>query len=465
MVSSGNCIHLQRQALQWSGRQSVLLGLDGAEARFAGKVRVLDRSIVSSVGKAVEQLNQGILHCPEGYCAVFTAKLQAYYLVFRADKESEALEAHCRIDRQPARRPSPACGHQRLLGTLAIPSSASRANLVPAPATARPSLESRVSSPGAPAKSGSMSFVAQPPAQALTVAASIEEQPLARATGLVTAASQVLLPPPAAVLTEGSSSCHHSPATPKSQVSQFSCSTFAATASDTPDGSVCSSTTTLAPPTACPSPSGSRLLPGDLPPPAALQEAIMALAEVAQSIEVDTSNTGEDHFRQNSAAVQQRPAAPSRPCSPRITSRIPSVGLLGATSPSNGALAWQRAGVTYASNARTIGTVSLGRPRALLASAGCHSRDSNRGTKTSTAGCSISIERGQTRKVDRHGFAWRGLSEEPAETCTSKRLQYDDRLVQSRRLLSRVASPQKHTRTIFTTSRTKLLAAPHDRGR
>merc|ERR1719210_699010 len=138
----------------------------------------------------------------------------------------------------------------------------------------------------------------------------------------------------------------------------------------------------------------------------------MALSEVAQSIEVDTSNIGEDHFKQTFAAVQQRPAS-SRPCSPRTNSCELAAGSMGATALSIGTLAWQRVGITCASNARAIGTVSLERPRARLASVRCHSRDSDRGKagcsisiERGKAGCSISIERGQTRKVDRHGYAW-----------------------------------------------------------
>jgi hypothetical protein len=193
------------------------------------------------------------------------------------------------------------------------------------------------------------------------------------------------------------------------------------------------------------------LLPGDLPPPAVLQEAIMALVEVAQSIEMDTSNTGEDRLRQSAAAMR---AADKRPCSPRTTGRPESLG------------------APYVSSRRAAGTVSLGQTRARLGSPGCHI---DRCTKTSAAWCngtvnwhsslaagrcSISIERGQTRRVDRHGFTWRGLSEEPAETSTSKRLQYDDRLAQSRRFFSRVASPQKHARRVSDRERGFYLSRP-----
>jgi len=67
----------------WSVDQTLRLCAKGSEHRFLGKVRLLDTSMVASVGSAVDLLNRGVLSCPEDLCAVFSASSNAYFVLFR----------------------------------------------------------------------------------------------------------------------------------------------------------------------------------------------------------------------------------------------------------------------------------------------------------------------------------------------------------------------------------------------
>lgn len=61
----------------------------GEESLFAGKITLLDE--VNSVEQAVEALNQGLIKCPDGFCAVFSTSRGSYYLLYREGMREVAL--------------------------------------------------------------------------------------------------------------------------------------------------------------------------------------------------------------------------------------------------------------------------------------------------------------------------------------------------------------------------------------
>lgn len=70
----------------WSAQQSHDLGPVVPETGL----QVLDRQISASVQGAVNGLNQGRIVCEEGLCITYSNSSNAYYLLYRCDKEAEA---------------------------------------------------------------------------------------------------------------------------------------------------------------------------------------------------------------------------------------------------------------------------------------------------------------------------------------------------------------------------------------
>lgn len=77
----------------WSTAQVVALGPPGNEQTFEGRAGLLDRSLYPSVSAAVEALNSGTIQVDIGYCVVFSASQQTYYLLYHSSKEEQALNA------------------------------------------------------------------------------------------------------------------------------------------------------------------------------------------------------------------------------------------------------------------------------------------------------------------------------------------------------------------------------------
>mmetsp|Transcript_57612 Transcript_57612/g.135051 ORF Transcript_57612/g.135051 Transcript_57612/m.135051 type:complete len:650 (-) Transcript_57612:25-1974(-) len=75
----------------WSRECVLQLCSEGDEALFLGRVRLLDRQIVTSITDAVDSLNRRLAWCPEDTCAVFNAADRTYYLLYRAGCKEQAL--------------------------------------------------------------------------------------------------------------------------------------------------------------------------------------------------------------------------------------------------------------------------------------------------------------------------------------------------------------------------------------
>mmetsp|Transcript_86093 Transcript_86093/g.180052 ORF Transcript_86093/g.180052 Transcript_86093/m.180052 type:complete len:261 (-) Transcript_86093:253-1035(-) len=74
----------------WAEACAYQLGGEGSEHTWEGNVPVLPRDH-TSVRTVIEALNNGSLVISEGYCIVYSASRQAYFLLWREDKEQEAL--------------------------------------------------------------------------------------------------------------------------------------------------------------------------------------------------------------------------------------------------------------------------------------------------------------------------------------------------------------------------------------
>lgn len=85
--------HRGKEELTWSVSRTMRLCCEHEEAHFAGCLRLLDRSAVTSVTGAIELLNSGTLTCPEGLCAVYSTSHRSYFVLFRSDCRDLALAA------------------------------------------------------------------------------------------------------------------------------------------------------------------------------------------------------------------------------------------------------------------------------------------------------------------------------------------------------------------------------------
>jgi len=79
----------------WAITQTVRLGSERERDELAGRAKLVDKSTLCSVKSAIDQLNKGTLHCPEGLCVVYSASSLAYFLLFRNDKR-DAVHAQFR---------------------------------------------------------------------------------------------------------------------------------------------------------------------------------------------------------------------------------------------------------------------------------------------------------------------------------------------------------------------------------
>lgn len=78
----------------WGTEHTYTIGPEGNEHIFDGKAVLLDRAAYSSVMSVCQQLNDGAVAGMEiGYCVLFSASKQKYFLLWRSDREYEAFTA------------------------------------------------------------------------------------------------------------------------------------------------------------------------------------------------------------------------------------------------------------------------------------------------------------------------------------------------------------------------------------
>mmetsp|Transcript_62683 Transcript_62683/g.149583 ORF Transcript_62683/g.149583 Transcript_62683/m.149583 type:complete len:632 (-) Transcript_62683:45-1940(-) len=111
----------------WSSECAAHLCREGDEALFNGRVRLLDRQIVTNISDAVDSLNRRLVWCPEECCVVFNAAERAYFLLYRHGCKDQAW-ARFRYDEARGRR---AAGRQDSVvppGSPSQPREVSRQN-------------------------------------------------------------------------------------------------------------------------------------------------------------------------------------------------------------------------------------------------------------------------------------------------------------------------------------------------
>jgi len=77
--------------MEWSTNCTMFLCSKGEEDLFEGKAPSLEPESISSVGAAVEQLNQGVIEISQDGVVVFSSNAKGYYLLYRHGKKDSAL--------------------------------------------------------------------------------------------------------------------------------------------------------------------------------------------------------------------------------------------------------------------------------------------------------------------------------------------------------------------------------------
>lgn len=87
-VNSGRwCdVVMKKDEPRWSAMQTFMLNNEGGHGNIFEHAPLLDSNSVSSVGNAIDQLNDGTLSCRGGICVVYSASNRAYFLLYRDDQ-------------------------------------------------------------------------------------------------------------------------------------------------------------------------------------------------------------------------------------------------------------------------------------------------------------------------------------------------------------------------------------------
>lgn len=82
---------ISRERCTWSVDQTQQLSMQ--ELQQTRENRVICLTGVASVAEAVDRLNEGKISCPSGFCVVYSATRQAYFLLYRGGCQPQALLA------------------------------------------------------------------------------------------------------------------------------------------------------------------------------------------------------------------------------------------------------------------------------------------------------------------------------------------------------------------------------------
>lgn len=72
--------------------QSLRICGSGEESVFIDRAALLDTNEVTSLRSAVDYLNAGVAPCPEGFCIVWSASKQAYFVLYRGHSKDIAFQ-------------------------------------------------------------------------------------------------------------------------------------------------------------------------------------------------------------------------------------------------------------------------------------------------------------------------------------------------------------------------------------
>jgi len=75
----------------WHTGQCCSVGATVTEAKLVTRIQLLDKTYYNSVTTVVDTLNAGTIAVEIGYCAIFSESQQQYFLLWREDKEAEAM--------------------------------------------------------------------------------------------------------------------------------------------------------------------------------------------------------------------------------------------------------------------------------------------------------------------------------------------------------------------------------------
>lgn len=78
-------------ASYWSIEQTYTFGPEGCEYMFENKAMLLDRGQFASVATTVDILNSGAYNVEAGFCVIYSASRQTYYLLWREGKADDAF--------------------------------------------------------------------------------------------------------------------------------------------------------------------------------------------------------------------------------------------------------------------------------------------------------------------------------------------------------------------------------------
>jgi hypothetical protein len=114
----------------WHVEQSSCLCGEEHKSEFVGKLFLLDPAYVTGVRDAVAQLNQGSVICPEGLCMVKSWRDHMYYVLYRNDRRSDAMQIlgtqGCTPGLLPAEKADPVASESTLLGEAVSLESSTR---------------------------------------------------------------------------------------------------------------------------------------------------------------------------------------------------------------------------------------------------------------------------------------------------------------------------------------------------
>lgn len=77
-------------AALWGTEHTYKVGNEGDESKFEGRVMMIPRGMTESVTTAVQMISNGAFPCPEGFCVVYSASSDGFFMLHRSDMAAAA---------------------------------------------------------------------------------------------------------------------------------------------------------------------------------------------------------------------------------------------------------------------------------------------------------------------------------------------------------------------------------------